>query len=298
MEKGSKLRLLLWTLSGEDDYIIRRCNNSIQWAFALIGIWVIVIMSLCGISTYLFFDTIFHSVSMGIVISIIWVLMLFNLYLLVLYTISPTILPSKSKAGSKSLEIQHVKIETGALVSLIGRLLFLALIAIVMAQPLIFWLFDNLANHPQGWSQHYLSNIRLLSSMAVPWMITIVFILMFCYPVFVKFSVRKDTTFYEIKQEIEKEMILKHYGDFKIAYSNILSEKIKHFNSVTQSNLSTVIQQLQQAKLVPPSFELPLASISYYESHVDPPFNSEKIKDSKNTSSEQELLEFLYNKND
>lgn len=292
----NKLRLLLWTFSGEDDYIIRKCSNKIQGEFAVIGVWVITIILLCGVSTYLFFDSVFHSVAIGIFTSIIWVLMLLNLYLLVLYTISPTILPSKKDKQGRAVAFQHVKIETGALISLIGRLLFLALVAVIMAQPLIVWLFDKLAQHPSGWVEDaYLNNIRLLSSTGTSWLLSILFVVMFWYPIYVKFSVRKDTSFYDKKQQIEKEMILQHYVEFKKSYSEILNTKVENYNEITSRNIAAFLQNYRFLKPELFSVAMPASNISFYESYIDPPFNTEKKKSEKNVGSEKDLLDMLYN---
>ena len=89
-----KLRDKLCRFSGEDFSIIRRCNLKIQIYFSVIGGFVLAILACCCISSFLLLEIIsknYHVINLCI--AGIWGLIVTNLYLLTLYTITPRLLP-------------------------------------------------------------------------------------------------------------------------------------------------------------------------------------------------------------
>ncbi len=141
----NKLRLFLCTFSGEDDYIIRLCNTKIQFWFAFIGLFVILIFAGCWISASSFVSELFAGKSplISIPIGILWGLLVANMYLLLLYTVSPTLLPTakrkkkgKTIPGNRITEDQKNRPNSAFTVSFILRLLFISLLAIIIAQPI------------------------------------------------------------------------------------------------------------------------------------------------------------------
>ena len=96
-----KIRDRLCEFSGEDFSIISKCDLKIQFYFSLIGGFVLAILICCFISAYLFTDSIFHTPIQDIGIALIWGFIVTNLYVLLLYTISPTILPISIKKNNK-----------------------------------------------------------------------------------------------------------------------------------------------------------------------------------------------------
>lgn len=124
----NNLRLLLCTFSGEDNFIIKKCNNSIQFSFALIGAFVIAIFIGCFISAYYFFNSLFQNIFfISFPIGLTWALLVANMYLLLLYTVSPTTLPIKKNKKNKNNFLS---------VSMLFRIIFMSLLAIIIAQPL------------------------------------------------------------------------------------------------------------------------------------------------------------------
>ena len=55
----NSFRLLLCTFSGEDNFIIKKCSPTIEFTFALIGVFVIANFVGCFTSAYAFFDSLF-----------------------------------------------------------------------------------------------------------------------------------------------------------------------------------------------------------------------------------------------
>lgn len=122
-------RLFLSIFSGEDDYIIRRCPVNIQISFALIGLFVILIFVGCFVSAYEFSVSLFEgSLLISIPIGIVWAMMVTNMYLLLLYTVCPQILPAKENP-------EH-PITSFLSASMFFRISFISLLAIIIAQPL------------------------------------------------------------------------------------------------------------------------------------------------------------------
>lgn len=132
----NSFRLFLCTFSGEDNFIIKKCSPAIQVTFALIGVFVIVIFIGCFTSAFEFFDSLFQgNFLISIPIGIIWALLVTNMYLLLIYTVSPGILPTKKKKGN----INNNFFTT----SMFFRISFMSLLATIIAQPLNVLFFNS-----------------------------------------------------------------------------------------------------------------------------------------------------------
>jgi hypothetical protein len=131
----NSFRLFLCTFSGEDNFIIKKCSIAIQITFALIGVFVIGIFIGCFTSAFEFFDSLFQgNFLISFPVGLIWALLVTNMYLLLLYTVSPAILPTKNKKGS----INNNFFTT----SMFFRISFMSLLATIMAQPLNVLFFN------------------------------------------------------------------------------------------------------------------------------------------------------------
>jgi len=125
----NSFRLFLSIFSGEDDYIIRRCSIGIQISFALIGLFVILIFIGCFVSAYEFSSSLFENrLYVSIPIGIVWAMMVTNMYLLLLYTVCPQILPTKENLIKQTNSFFSA--------SMFFRISFITLLAIIIAQPL------------------------------------------------------------------------------------------------------------------------------------------------------------------
>lgn len=131
--KVDSIRLFLSTCSGEDSYIISRCSKPIQISFALIGFFVLTIFFGCFISASFFSYAVFEEAKwVSLPIGIFWGAIITNIYLLLLYTITPKLLPVAKKKK------QEAKVTTSYFLtsSMLFRLGLMLLLAIIIAQPL------------------------------------------------------------------------------------------------------------------------------------------------------------------
>lgn len=141
----NEIRLFLFTCSGEDNSILVRCKTRIQVWFAAIGFFVLLIFLGCLISAYFFTNSLFNgAVWASIPIGIFWGAMVVNIYLLLLHTISPAIIPLASKKKSKKVKENIEEVKTTFLtLSMFLRLSFMMLLAIIIAQPLNVYLLKS-----------------------------------------------------------------------------------------------------------------------------------------------------------
>jgi len=141
----NSLRLFLCFFSGEDDYIIRERTGKIQIFFAAIGALVIVIFIACWFSASHFISQLFEDGNkwISVPIGIFWALLIANLYLLLLYTVAPNTLPTSKK---KKYFVDDAKIKSALNTSLILRLFFVSLLAIIIAQPLNVMMLKSFAS--------------------------------------------------------------------------------------------------------------------------------------------------------
>jgi hypothetical protein len=116
-------------LSGDDRSIIRQCSKKVQNRFALIGALVacIVVVSFVSITGAFihFFDFILFDIAVGA----FFALMMANIYILLLYTLSKNMLPHISSKGARWI-------------SLSLRIVFIAVFAMIVSKPFELLLFS------------------------------------------------------------------------------------------------------------------------------------------------------------
>lgn len=147
-KKISDIRLFLFTCSGEDNYILERCNWGIQNRFAMIGFFVVLVFVGCFFSATLFSISLFQDVSfLSLPIGIFWGAMIVNMYLLLLHTISPAIIPSASKKKRNKNQVVETKNKQNRFLtfSMLLRISFMMLLAIIIAQPLNYYFLGSSA---------------------------------------------------------------------------------------------------------------------------------------------------------
>jgi len=288
------IRNSLCKFSGEDFAVIRVCSTKIQLYFTVIGLFVLLILLCCFLSALNFTEHLFHNPIADIGVGIIWGYIVTNLYILLLYTITPSLLPKKEKkSDNKTTRAFELNVSMGLRIGLV------ILLAIISAQPLnIFILKPN--------TQAFAFNIRILLAHDFrAWVITILVIAIFLLPIYLKYSIRKLGEFYEKKAEIEKRIITDDYKDFKKEYKQIIESNISNYNKTIWENLMPFLTKLEQ--LNPIAYqkyfteiknELINEKIEKYEYWADPPFRTIHKSKTKTILSEQDLLNHIYPETD
>lgn len=150
MEKRihKKFFRFLLTCSGEDMLILEKCNQRIRNRFAFLGFFVLLIFIGCFFSASFFVYSMFDGAFwISLPVGIIWGFIVVNLYLLLLHTISPPIIPLSTKnKKSKTISFNFFNL------SMLLRIGFMMLLAIIIAQPLNVFLLsksvqDDIAKH-------------------------------------------------------------------------------------------------------------------------------------------------------
>jgi len=288
------IRNRLCKFSGEDYTIIQKCGNKVQFYFSLIGLLVLVIL-LCSFASALYFtDHLFHSIIADIGVGIIWGYIITNMYVLFLYTISPTLLPTKVR---KKQEVKTNKFQLSFSMSF--RIFIVILLAVIIAQPL-----NVLILKPNSTTLAF--DIKdLLATNPLATIITLAIVAVFLLPVYLKYNIRKLGEFYEKKAEIKKRIIEDDYKDFKKEYRQILESNISNYNKSVWENLMPLLNKLE--KINPISYqkyfaeiekELKTEKIEKYEYWENPPYRTIHKSRTKNTLSEQDLLNHIYPKTD
>ncbi len=138
----------LISLSGEDAQIIfnGKTKGTVKITFAFIGCFVLMIFIVSFYSSAHFIYQLFNeNLFLAIPIGIVWGLMIANIYLLLLYTITPRILKGKERTikGIKIKETEESKFLSS--VSVGFRIAFVVLIAVIIAQPWLITTFSSVA---------------------------------------------------------------------------------------------------------------------------------------------------------
>ena len=301
----SKVKRFLWIYSGEDPQIIGSdtIDESDKNLFAFIGLFVLSIFFATGISIYLFVSNLFYSYSLDIFISATIALIFTNLYLLTLYTITPPLLPVQKSViiQTKSFKFVNIDIpitEVSISPSLFFRLCILILLALFIAQPFNVIIFSTKPAHNE-----FAKEIQeVLASNSLTWIVNIICSILFLFPVYLKYLIRRNTKFYNRKQSIERRFVEDNYNDFLKLYSSILNSKANYYNELTFKRIYPVLSKLED--LNKNNFlhyrnqiiqELNDGVIQKYENYSNPPFNTQKKSIVTNYYSEKDFLNLIYN---
>lgn len=155
--KISKANSILHLFSGEDREIIRAIDDGkINRNFNEIGLAVIIICILCFFSALLFSFNILEGVGKiaSIPIGVFWGLAITIIYVLLLYTISPPLLVDKKMLSKKAAGKHKQKLinkdslaqenfQKWLTVSMVFRIVFIMVFALIVAQPINVLLFSN-----------------------------------------------------------------------------------------------------------------------------------------------------------
>jgi hypothetical protein len=289
-----KIRDRLCKFSGEDFSIIKKCDLNIQFYFSLIGCFVLAILICCFISAYLFTDSLFHNPIQDIGIAVIWGFIVTNLYVLLLYTISPAILPISIK-NNNNLKV-FKSIDTSINVSFFLRIILLIILAIIIAQPLNVALLSN----P---NDTYAGTIKeLLSTNKLAWFITALVAIIFLLPVYWKYSIRNLGGFYDVKATIEKQFIEDDYKEFKKDYKRILEYNNSVIRKKTLNNIMPFQNKLEIINKIKYNYlfseiakELQNEDMEKYEYWSDHPYRTIKKNNRTSALTEHDFLTDIYN---
>lgn len=126
----TSLSKFFFVLSGDDYRIIERCNKKVQNLFAGIGFFVALIFLSCAISSYFTFTQVFNAYFIGVAASLFVALMMSNIYLLLLYTLSENVLPHKPSFIGKWF-------------SNVIRITFVCFLAVIVSKPIEVLIYSN-----------------------------------------------------------------------------------------------------------------------------------------------------------
>lgn len=154
----TKFEHFLFFFSSEDVYVIEKYlqlkendkEYKIKYSFLIIGLAVLIFFICAAISTMFFIYNIFDGYSrlLSLPIGLFIGLLIANIYLFLLYTITPTILDTVDKRKRNDRNIKDIKNthESTSMLSFsfLFRLAFIAFIGLIIAQPLNVWLLVDM----------------------------------------------------------------------------------------------------------------------------------------------------------
>lgn len=119
-----------WALTGDDINVIGKCSAKTKSKFTIIGILVAFIFALCFFSSYFAFSQLFRNNYVGVPTGIFFALMITNIYLFLLYTLSKTGFP-------------YIPNKTARYISTTIRVIFIIFIALIVSKPIESLVFSE-----------------------------------------------------------------------------------------------------------------------------------------------------------
>ncbi|MCF2500422.1 DUF4407 domain-containing protein [Dyadobacter chenhuakuii] len=274
----------LWILSGEDKYIIKDSTIEIQRRFTRISLLVASIILLCFVGSFVFFEYAFDlPVLIEILLGLFVAAVTGNLYVLLLYTITPILF---DKRRTETFDKEKYTL-FGALTI---RVVFITLLAMTMAQPVsVLMLSRSTDEKVEQYKTQYLKaayqetesllkdrqldasekkafierenkavgallesshffvkRLTILSEDSIAyWLINLGVWLLFFYPIFEKYNIRNQKRFYITRRELENRIVKDEYESFKMHYESIMEQQINAYNSNLKHALAPVINAVE-----------------------------------------------------
>lgn len=288
-----KLSRAIITFSGEDYYTIKKSNSIVKQDFTIIGALVLIILTGCFISAFTLTDRLFHNRFLDIGVGLVWSYIVTNLYVLLLYTITPTLLPVKIRRGGRIRKTRIVSYEVS--LAMILRVSMMLLLAIIIAQPLNILILKND-------STQIAADIKfLLATNPIALFNTLIVISILLLPIYLKYRIRKFKGFYELKANINRRIVKDEYDEFKKQYSALFEKSIQKYNEEAWRNLDPLLSQLKflnrekhEMIIAYLKKEFKQENITKFEYWQDAPFRTENRKLESLALSENELLNLIY----
>lgn len=290
------------SLIGIDYTIIKESGEENIQKFYFTGLLVVIILILSFFSVFYAFELMFHMWYAEIFLALFFAFMFFTIYVLLIQTFSKEVLPKSKSSPFFNL-------------SNLSRMGFVFLISFIISQPIKIFLFKsqlereitiykselydkvnkNLESYhfddfeklsqQRNWlipiygvehpsvlmidqkiqlandkvklqkanvfskianSDFFVRRILLSNQYALGWLICLLIIVIFGVPVFLIYSISSNSQYYQIKKQKDSSIVETHYHHFKRKYSEIFANKFS------------------------------ISGIAFYETHLDPPFNTIK----------------------
>lgn len=153
----------------------------------------------------------------------------------------------------------------------------------------------------------YLRKVQLLSNDPIGLLITFSCVLVFIFPIFLKFRLRriynsKGQSFYDQKKSIEEWLVNSEYQFFKKEFSQVLHSNNLYNLKSTLKNLKpslTMLRKYNKEKAVEIQNEIESyynsKEFEFYNRFIDPPFNLKPIKENRNFSNYSEVFNHIKN---
>lgn len=269
MPTRNKIALLFWKLSGEDFIIIKEyASKKIKLYFTIIGLLVFSILIVSFFSALYLTQSLFNNLILDIGVGIVWGYIITNMYVLLLFTITPTMLPTKQMDELARFSL-----------SMILRILVVSILALITAQPICVLIL-------RPGSYTLVGDIKyLLSHNLFSILISFIILLIFLIPIFLKFHIRKieGGAFYQAKKEISTKLVEDNYNEFKKEYETILNNLNNRYNQSIREKMEPYLMQLRKVNLrkfneikLKIDEGLDNKIIEKYEYWADPPFRTKK----------------------
>jgi len=279
---------LLWKLSGSDYYIIQQCDSKTKDRFKKVGIFVLVLGTLCFFSGLITFYYLFKTIFVAFPFALFFSWMVSNIYLVLLGTLGKNPLP-------------HIKNEKAAKVSLLIRIFFLFIMAIIISKPIESFILsplltetiqakriEILTNYTTKLKKYYetdmvsinselakatklvykadffIESIKESSKLPIAWLMTLISIFLFLLPAALKYFIAENDIYYIKKSKNDKSLIEESYIQFKIDYKNLI-------------------------------FKTTGKVIEFKERFKNPPYNTKPLIDNKSFKEEKDLIDLIYN---
>lgn len=142
----------------------------------------------------------------------------------------------------------------------------------------------------------------LLEGNIVSYSIMILFIALFCIPVYLKFLIRKRSNYYKFKADLEKNIIEEDYDVYLKNYTIFLNNRVNNQKIKVYQNLNNQLELLRKINSnLSNELELDISTkllkiepIQKFEYWLDPPFRTIR-RPEEVTSLESDLLTEIYN---
>lgn len=257
--KTSPMNNFLWKIAGADEFILMKSGEQSRKRFQLIGILFLIVNLVVFIGFLGLFYSVFNNVFIALLGTVVLGFLISNIYRLTLMSLEPQVLPvskeSSTKVYSNIVRVSSV-VAFAFFASKTFEMVFIGLLettALVKYEGASGYLF-----HMTTMNERYPSL----------WLITLLIIVLFIVPVYLKHGLRTSQEYYSLKRRIDRQLVEDNYKS---------SKRLKdELHAIHYVNEEVAIKRNTKGLLVPVIYAHKKEYISKEEHFEDPPFNTKR----------------------
>tara|TARA_R110000737_G_scaffold336727_1_gene356397 strand:+ start:8677 stop:9546 length:870 start_codon:yes stop_codon:yes gene_type:complete len=218
------MKEFIWRVAGADCKILNISGADSQRSFTLIGGLFLLIYAIIFLAFFNLFYGIFDVFLLSFFTTIVFGFLISNIYRLNLISLEPATLPREESVGSMLLSYSVRYIIVAAFAFFVSKCFEMVLVLFLEYEGLVDY------NGSEGYMEHLVK-----SNQDHPWLwlITVVIVILFLTPVYLRHRLNRAHEYYSIKQTRDIRIVLDQYKMYRQEYNSVMTMQYNRYGQLS-----------------------------------------------------------------